>query len=181
MENEIRIKLNTSDELFSEPDDNPLSPSRRHQSGIDEASGKLRLMPVGHKPRLVIELADKPADPATKERLKEAIDWYCAVRIAENNQLVHETRQQGRRDLGSGLIVAAAVLVVTVLILLLIPLPELIRTVLGSFVVLTLWVIVWTPVDTLVYYWRPYAREAHLYQALREAELVVESDQGSAS
>lgn len=177
MENEIRIKLNTIDELFSEPDDNPLSPTRRHQSGIDEACGKLRHMDLNQQTRLTISLAGEPPDNAAELGLKEAIDWYCSVRISENNQLVRETRQQGRSDLVHGLIVAAAVLAASVLIFVLLPLPDLIRTLFGSFIVLTLWVIVWTPVDTLVYYWRPYARDARLFENLREAELAVESAQ----
>jgi hypothetical protein len=35
-------------------------------------------------------------------------------------------------------------------------------------------VIVWTPIDTLVYYWHPNARDARLYQNLRDAEMVIE-------
>jgi len=177
MENEIRVNINTVDELFSEPDDNPFSPTRRHQSGIDEASGKLRLMPLSQKTRLVITLADEPADQATKARLKEAVDWYCSVRIDENNQLARETRHQGRRDLVLGLILAAVVLVIAGLFFVLVPLPDVILGLFGAFIILTLWVIVWTPVDTLAYYWRPYARDARLYQNLREADLVVESAQ----
>jgi hypothetical protein len=111
-----------------------------------------------------------------QNRLKEAINWYCSARIDENNQLVQETKQQGRRDLGRGLIVAATILAATGLIFFLLPLPDLIRTLFGSFIILTLWVVVWTPVDTLFNYWRLYAHEARLFQNLREAELVVESD-----
>lgn len=177
MENEIHVNLNTVEELFSEPDDNPFSPTRRHQSGIEEAGGKLRLMPLSQKTRFVITLTGESPDEATKTRLKEAIDWYCSVRIDENLQLVRETRHQGRRDLVLGLILAAAVVVIAGLFSVLVPMPEAILGIFWSFIILTLWVIVWTPVDTLVYYWRPYARDVRLYQNLREADLVVESVQ----
>jgi hypothetical protein len=134
-------------------------------------------MPLGQKTRFIITLADEIPNEATKARLKEAIDWYCSVRIDENHQLARETRHQGRRDLVLGLILVAAVLVVAGLFSVLVPLPEAILGLFWSFIILTNWVIVWTPVDTLVYYWRPYARDARLYQNLREADLILESPQ----
>jgi hypothetical protein len=171
---EIEIALNKIEELFAEPAADPFDPQSRYQSGIDEIASQLRLRRHRQPVRLAIRLPAEIIGPDLPVRTRAALERYCAAKVRENRQAIEETRHQGRRDFISSLIIGGVVIALSAVVVyfdLLGPLS----TVLTYWVSLALWVVLWDPIWTFTYAWRPYLRERRLHEDLRNAELVIKA------
>jgi hypothetical protein len=123
---------------------------------------------------LVIRLPAEAMEPDLPVRTKAALGRYCAAKVRENQQIITETRYQGRRDFISSLIITGVVIALTGLVVyfnLLGPLSS----ALSYMVAIILWVVLWDPIWTYVYGWRPYRRERQLYEHLQKSEVAIEA------
>jgi hypothetical protein len=105
--------------------------------------------------RLTIYLPADEISPGLVERTREALQRYCAFQAANSDVEVRNTRLDGRRALGAGIIGSLVFIVLAVLGYSLSssqgtsPLGIL-GMLIGGFFILAAWVIIWTPVDTLI-------------------------------
>ena len=173
--NEIEIGLNMIEELFGEPGADPFDPQSRYVSGIDEIAQQLRLMPQRQPTQVVIRLPAEAMEPDLLAHTKAALGRYCAAKVRENQQAVDETRHQGRSDFISSLIIAGVVITLTAVVVYSNILGTLLSTALTYWVAIINWVVLWDPIWTFVYAWRPYRRERQLYDNLQAAELLIEA------
>jgi hypothetical protein len=116
--------------------------------------------------------------PDLAARTKDALQRYCTFMVANRETEVLNTRLDGRRGLAVGLIISVLFILLAGLGYALSssvgsgPLAYL-GFLIGGFFCLAAWVIIWTPVDTLIYYWRPAWREARKYQLIAHADLKI--------
>lgn len=56
---------------------------------------------------------------------------------------------------------------------------ENIHSVLGNALDIFSWVILWKPIDKLIFYWNPYLKEISIYDRLMNAEIIISERQSS--
>ena len=173
---EIRLRLNNTGELFSEPTADPFDPDSRYQSGIDEIAGQLRLFPkrLDEKSRLFIRLPQTVVTTDTKSTLDSALKRYCTARIAENQHIMDELRVNNRQLAISAFVIVTVVLLMAILLVSLLPELQALSTAVAGLVGVAIWVILWEPIYNYTWAWRPNRLDIRVFENLRAAELVVE-------
>lgn len=137
----IQLTLRNLKDLFSEPSADPFDPDSRFLSGIDEIVGKMRLRQraLDKKSRLLILLPQKALSPESKSNLRDALNRYCAAKIAENQQAINELRISNRQQAISALVIVAVIFVLTVFLVNILPDFRVASGVIASFVGIAVW------------------------------------------
>ena len=104
---EIKLQLNTIEELFFVSEINPLKPHSRFTSGIDELLFNLRTIRLRNNLKIVINLSNSATEPDLEENVKAALNRYCTVKIEENRAEIRELHRLGWRALIGAIIVIA--------------------------------------------------------------------------
>jgi len=173
--NVARIQLQTSAELFAEPEADPFNPQSRYISGIDEIANQLRWAPRGEPCRIIIALPEGELSAENQAQIHEALQRYCANQVQTNLNERRSMRMEARQDFAISLLYALSFLIVGGLIglsgIFPAPLNYLISSLLGIFT----WAALWPAADLFLFSWRPYMRAAKLYQNLQQAELIFEA------
>ena len=181
MTTEISLHLTQVDDLFVDPDTNPLANPRLQVSGIQTALNEL--LDRDLDPPLVLAL-HLPADqitPDLEDQLKEALPRYCAFQIQNLQAEIETTRYDGRRAFRVGLVgmficMSLAVVGYAMYGAATNPLWKIVGGLFGSFFSVASWVIIWNPLDLLVYGWRPLRREVKKYQRIAQAQIKILPD-----
>jgi hypothetical protein len=175
---EIRLRLNNTAELFSEPTADPFDPDSRYLSGIDELAGQMRLIPkrLDELSRLIIRLPQSAITTDAKSTLDSALKRYCAAKIAENQHAIDELRVNNRQLALSAFVIVAGVLLSAVLLVRLIPELETVSMAIAGLVGVAIWVILWEPIYNYTWAWRPNRLDIRVFENLRAAELVIEGE-----
>lgn len=176
--NDISLHLQKIEDLFVDPDTNPFENPNLGISGIQTILNELHKQRLADTLRLTIYLPADEISPGLVERTREALQRYCAFQAANSDVEVQNTRLDGRRALGAGIIESLVFIVLAVLGYSLsssqgITPLGILGTLIGGFFILAAWVIIWTPVDTLIYYWRPAWREARKYRLIAKADIRI--------
>lgn len=176
--NDISLHLLKIEDLFVDPDTNPFENPNLGISGIQTILNELYKQKLAETLRLTIYLPAEEISPGLVERTKEALQRYCTFQAANSDVEVRNTRLDGRRALGVGIIGSLGFVFLAALGYFLSssqgagPLGIL-GMLIGGFFALAAWVIIWTPVDTLLYYWRPAWREARKYRLIAKADIRI--------
>ncbi len=171
----IKLEMNNINELFVEPAYDPFAPQSRFQSGFDELVDQVRELSMKEPLKICLTLTHPPEDTNIEGVTKDALYRFCAVKIRECEQAIHELRSQGKRDLVSAFLLSFILIFGEFFIVQLRFLPESLTYLLATGFGIIAWVILWPPLDKLLYEWRPCRRSQRIYQYIQSAALEINS------
>lgn len=170
---QLKIDLNSVDELFNEPEFDPFNPTSRCESGISDLYNQTEGLSSKTKLQILISILTQPEESDILPQIEDAIQRYCAVKIAQSEREIHEIRQQGKRDMRWALTISVILLLAAFLITQLTFLPEIIIYLLSTGAGIIAWVALWPPLDSILYEWSPYRQVKLRYQQLQSAEVKI--------
>ena len=163
------------EELFQEPDYNPFDSKSRFQSGFDELVDQVRELSMKEPLKIRITLSSLPVESDIEGLAKNALSRYCTHKINECEREIHELRSQGKRDLQWAVSLSFIFFLGAFFIAQLGFLPEFIIYLLATGFGILAWVVLWSPLDNLLYEWRPYRRSKRIYKYIQSSELGINS------
>jgi hypothetical protein len=171
---DVTLTLAHLDELFGPPTFPGLGGSADARSGIERLVSQLKCG-RGGPVHATLTLPAHELGPDADRIVREAIERYCEVRIEEVERERLAVRSNGFRSLWVGLpILFVGLGLYTMLHKL--HASDFLRTyVANGLLLVTAWVGLWYPLDTLVHYGRPYKQEVRALKRLRDAELALHS------
>jgi len=168
----ITLPLRTADDLFKDPDVDPFSPGYERygdRPGIDVISGVLRIERPVSSVHTTVELA-AGFDEAPGAQAGDAVRRYCHVKIADLEQELREIRRYGAWALVLGFL---AVLVLNAIARTLDSSDDNTLQSISQGVQVASWVVLWFPVNLLVYD-RWYARrDQAIYEEMLKMDVSV--------
>jgi hypothetical protein len=168
---DLRVRLLRIEDLFHAPDLDPFRPEHvgyDERPGVEQMLGALRPAKRGTTASVTIELADPSRPPDAEGRARAAMDRYCRRKLALIDDEIEDTRRFGIRSLLWGF------LAVVVLNTLASAIQDEWDPVAQGLSVAA-WVILWVPVNLLVYDLYYHRRDRRAYRALIDAPLVLRS------
>ena len=169
----LSINLNNIEELFQEPDFNPFDPDSRCESGVADLFNQTQELSQKEALQVEINLADRSDKADLLAETEAAMKRYCEVQIAKSDREIREIRHQGYRDLGWAMLFALILLLGAFLITQLTFLPEIVIYLLSTGAGIIAWVMLWPPLDSILYEWSPYRQTKRRYQQLQSAQIVI--------
>jgi hypothetical protein len=169
----LSINLNTIEELFQEPDFNPFDPDSRCESGVADLFNQTQELSQKEAVQIEINLANRSDQADLLAETGAAMKRFCEVQIAKSEREIHEIRRQGYRDLGWAMLFALIMLLGAFLITQLTFLPEIVIYLLSTGAGIIAWVMLWPPLDSILYEWSPYRQSKRRYRQLQSAQIVI--------
>lgn len=166
---DMHIRLLSIEDLFRPPELDPFRPEHAgydERSGVEQMLAALRLAKKRATASVTIELPDEALPPDAQGRTRAAIDRYCRRKIDLLDDEIDDARRFGIRALLWGFL---AVVI----------LNGLASTFeddwdpIAQGLSVASWVILWVPVNLLVYDLFYYRRDQRAYRALIDAPLTV--------
>lgn len=169
----LSINLNTIEELFQEPDFNPFDPDSRCESGVADLFNQTHELSQNEAVQIEINLANRSDKADLLTETGAAMKRFCEVQIAKSEREIHEIRRQGYRYLGWAILFALIMLLGAFLITQLTFLPEIVIYLLSTGAGIIAWVMLWPPLDSIMYEWSPYRQTKRRYRQLQSAQIVI--------
>ncbi len=178
----VVLEVDTVDQIFNSFDANPfsdLATAALGEAALERVLTRLQFQPLKDwdNAQLVVRLPPDQITPDLQGRLSQAIDRYCQARIEENDLQV----KLGRRQHAIGMIV------VTVLVLAVMAIAYIlfntvwaganptVEFLVAASISVFAWVILWDPLEALVFDWAPPARENRALAHIMDMDVVVQS------
>jgi hypothetical protein len=174
---ELTIRLQEADELFVAPGPDVASGVPPVPPGIEQIRSELgsRTLPAAVVAEILLPRHRVRPDLAANIGL--AVNRYCGIAQADNE--LRAMRREGLRWLAIAIIMYA-VFVSLAAAIVRSSAPETVRDVFGDdglFIVVA-WVVLWYPLDTLLYSGRPYRLEKSVLHAMHGMRIVIRADEG---
>ena len=169
----INLELKSIEDLFLEPEFNPLDSESRSQSGIAELMEQVRDLNKKEPLKINIFFTSPPDDADMETLANKAINRFCSVKIRECEQAIYELRSQGKRDFVSALLLSLILVLGEYFAVQLRFLPEFLTYLLATGFGIIAWVVLWPPLDKLLYEWRPCRRSQQIFKYIQAAELEI--------
>ena len=172
----IDIKLRNADQLFDGRDPAPF-----HERDLDEAAVEYILSAVQEIPpraafKMVFWIVDAKALQMPVETFVGAVRAHFTYEVEKLRRRTREHVRLGEITLGIALLALVGFLTLAELTKFL---PEgAVRQVLREGLVIIGWVVMWRPLELLLYDWWPLVRQRRLCQRVVAAEITVEEGQG---
>jgi hypothetical protein len=125
--------------------------------------------------QIMINLEDGFEESDLVEKTMDAMKRDCEVQIAKSEREIREIRHQGLRDLGWAMLFALIMILGSFLIYQLTFLPEVVIYLLSTGAGIIAWVMLWPPLDSILYEWSPYRQTKRRYRQLQTAKIVINS------
>lgn len=170
---EITVRVSDVHELFSEREFDPFTDEVDSIDSIARMAQLPHLVSQLRTVKLRILVPAEKVRPDTEERVRDALQRYCAHAIAEARRKLAAMRWVGLRAFLVGLIFFAVSLAASTAVQRLLFVPEGLRTLASESLVIAGWVVMWQPLDTLVQGWWPQWEEERTFKALRAVPLRV--------
>jgi hypothetical protein len=162
-------------DLFEEPDFSVSSIELGHSSGISQLIDKVRSMRRGPRTPVAYDIRIDDKGGASKEVIYSALRTYCNNKISENSTEIRLMKHEGWVYLLWSLI--GVILLALVLGGLSIIFPDAIKNDVIKFVfeifVVAAWVVLWMPIELILYDWRPLQRENDEYNSILNSSVVI--------
>jgi hypothetical protein len=173
---EVVLRLARVQDLFGAPSLPGFEDAADLPSGIERLLTKLvaQREPSHHRP--VIVVADQPLTATLEAELRAAVVAYCDARRDDVDDHRVALRHDGVQALAIGVPLLLASLLATAVVVHS-GLPSFWRTFLTGVLVVVDWVALWYPLDTLLWYGRPWQRERTVLAHVA-ASLVVRGPDG---
>lgn len=179
---DILIRLDSIDQLFNDPDLNPFSDKEVNltgQAGLVYAVRTLlakrwlRWKPV----RFVIQLPAGEVTPELESELTPAVQRFIAAKIADNLLTIRLSRTRSLLGLGMVTIIAIVLLGLIALLFttLLSSLDETVMGLIAGFTSVIIWVMLWAPMEALLFEWISPALENRILRKLKLVEFRLEA------
>jgi hypothetical protein len=169
----LRLELRSLEELFAEPECDPLGGHAEEVSGLERLLNEARPLPRAPLRTTLVLPAGERA-PELEERCRAALRAVLERRLERNRNDARSLRQEGHATLWRGLAFLALCLLGSRLVGAQELLPAFIGRFLDEGLVIGGWVALWYPLDVLLYQRWPLARERRLYEQVRDMELRFE-------
>lgn len=177
----IIVDVDTVDQIFNAPNANPFSSSESVVLGEAALSRMLVQLQTGPRQdrkgaRLLVRLPGDQITADLEAHFAAALRRYCAARIEANHRQVSVNRRQ--RSVGLIVAVSVAIVVIVIGLLLLATIladaSAFYQTIVGGAVALFAWIIVWGPLEALLFDWAAPARENRALTHIMNMQIVVE-------
>ena len=172
MEN-ISIELNGYEELFQDPEFNPFDPDCRCESGIADLYNQTQKISRKEALQIELKLPEEAAQAKTQKEVEAAINLYCEVKITQSEREIQEIRTQGVRDMGWASVISILLLLGAFLVTQLTFLPEVIIYLLATGAGIIAWVVLWPPLDSILYEWSPSRQTKIRYEQIKSAQVIL--------
>lgn len=180
--NQVVIEVESVDQIFNAPDVDPFSKSESiilGEAALERILTQLQVHPLQSwdGAQLVVRLPETAITPSLDLRLGEAIRRYCAARIEDNHLKIRLSRRQHMVGM---IAVTTTVLIVIVGAYLLFTtvlagVSTDIMTLVAASISVFAWVILWDPLEALLFDWAPPARENRALAHVMDMRVVVQS------
>jgi hypothetical protein len=177
---EIVMKLRDIDQLYKAPDQDIFSELEVEvfgESGMERVQKKLQpgFWKKSGVLRLVILLPKEKIKPDLADKVMRAIDRYVELSTADNKIAARSERWKGFRALLMSLAVSIGLVVLASILANIIPtkIPDEVVYFFYAILSLIIWVIIWNPLDTLVFEWIPFARANQILAYTAKAEIII--------
>jgi hypothetical protein len=179
---DVILKLNIIDELFNTPDVNPFAENEIDVLGEAALPHAVRQMLARrirhwHEARLVIQLPPDQITPDLQAQTQAAVHRFCKAKIADNRLTIHLSRVRSAIGLIVVTIISAAVMGAAWLLFNTIFAAQADSTVAAlvfASISVFVWVILWDPMEKLIFDWVTPALENRVLRGIMGMELVVE-------
>jgi hypothetical protein len=177
---DIVIRLDTIDQLFNAPDINPFSEEEVDVLGEPALLRAVRRLQA-HRIRdwdevkLILELPPDQITPNLETRTQEAVSRYCAAKIEDNRLQIRLSRV--RSLIGLGMVTIISLIVIGLAYLLLNSALEntsdTLKGVVAASVSVFVWVILWDPMEKLLFDWVQPHQENRIMRKLQGVDIDI--------
>ncbi len=172
----LRVTLEYAriDYLFKTPDLSPFSDEFHEYStrpGVEHIYNELRANPSRRRVEVTVLLPPDQITSTLEQRTMEAVRRYCAAREAEARQDERALRYRGLWALVTALVVLVAYVIVQR------PLQNtdnFFVDLIGQGLGVVIWVVLWFPLDALVFGVRTYDLDSSAYRHVSKMKLKIE-------
>lgn len=178
---DIVLKLNSIGELFNAPDVNPFTENEIDVLGEAALPHAVRQMLARrirhwHEARLIIQLPPDQITPDLQAQTKAAVERYCTARIEDNRLTIRLSRVRSAFGLAMVTIISVVVIAVAWLLFntIFAALPDEVGVVVAASISVFVWVILWDPMEKLLFDWVTPALENRHLHGIMDMDLVVE-------
>jgi hypothetical protein len=178
---DIVLKLNSIDELFNAPDVDPFAENETDVLGkaaLPHAVQRMLARSIRHwrEARLVIQLPPDQITPDLQAQTQAAVRRYCAAKIEDNRLSIRLSRV--RSAIGLVIVTIISVVVIAVAWLLFRTVfaaaSETAAALVAASISVFVWVILWDPMEKLLFDWVSPALENRILRGLLGMDLVIE-------
>lgn len=169
----VRLELRSIDQLFRRAEADPFDAAARARPGVDDVYRSLRLSGA-QESEIVLCLPPSELQPDLASRTKAALDRYCAERIADATFELAVNRRDGWWGAGVATALGSLVVVVLILVNYLSEADSTFLTIFNGLMSIAAWVIVWWPIEKLIYDPREMLEEVRVYETIQRATLTIE-------
>lgn len=178
---DVVLKLNSIDELFNAPDVNPFSENDIDVLGEAALPHAVRQMLARrlrhwHEARLVIQLPPDQITPDLQTQAKGAVRRFCTAKIEDNRLTIRLSRVRSAIGLAAVTIICVAVIIVALILFntIFAAAAETIGVIVAASISVFVWVVLWNPMDKLLFDWVSPALENRYLRGIMDMDLVIE-------
>lgn len=178
---DVVLKLNTIGELFNTPEVNPFSENAIDVLGEAALLNATRQMLARrirhwHDARLVIQLPPDQITPNLQTQTQAAVNRFCTAKIEDNRLTIRLSRVRSSIGLVMVTIISVTVIVAGWLLFntIFAAASQTIGALAAACISVFVWVILWDPMEKLLFDWVQPALENRILHGIMNMELVIE-------
>ena len=180
----IVLRVDAVEQIFNAPDVNPFAVGEGNILG-EAALDRLLLQQQAQPQRdlaslpLVVALPADQITPDLAPQLAAAIQRYCAARIEDNQLRIRHSRLQHSVGLAIvfGVVVAAILLVAVLVTVVFTGISALAQGMIAGAVCVFSWVILWDPLEALLFEWVEPTRENRVFAQIQKMRVTVQAQE----
>ncbi len=177
---DIVIRLDTIDQLFNAPDVNPFSDEEVDVLGEPALLRAVRRLQA-HRIRnwdgvkLILELPPDEITPGLEVRTQAALQRYSVAKIEDNRLQIRLSRVRNLIGLGMVTIIALVVIALAVLLFnrVFVDATDTARGIVAASISVFVWVILWLPMEKLLFDWVPFRLENNILRRLQDIDIDI--------
>lgn len=171
---DITLRLDRWERLVAETPFDPANPDLPRGPVLDSMVNRQAFIKRGPPPtRLVILLEGQSVTDEMQAAARTAVSAYCRQEADGARETIVRTRRAGGLSMVVGMLLLAAALATATAIEKLEPMTYLLNRWFSEGLVIMGWVVLWRPLDTLLYEWWEPRRMARAWTRFAEVELVL--------
>lgn len=175
-----QIEIAALDQIFNAPDADPFSTNANAvlgEAALERLIRDLQLHPFRKTDgtQLVVALPADQITPGLQTQLAAAIQRYCNARIENNRLDIRLGRQQHTFGLIMVTLISLVVMGITALLLTTVfaAASSTVQTLVAGGACIFVWVIMWDPLEALLFEWVPPVRENYTLRRIMDMQVVV--------
>jgi|GEM_PF-766738 len=173
------VRVDRLEALFQETRFAPARPELDPGPALDHLVRRAEFRKLGRGTPLRVYLASEPVTAELRSIAENAVRTYCIRRAQESRATVRAIRSAGQRTMVLALCLMAAAMSASVALTHFEPLPAVYNELFSEAFVIAGWVILWRPLELLLYEWITPWRDAMDYEWLAERPVELLADDGS--